>query len=347
MSEIFISYKREDEARVGRLAKALRGAGFLSIWWDRSLAGGENWRSQIGAELDAARCIIVVWTHRSVGPAGDFVHDEAGQAKRRGVLVPVKLDRVDPPLGFGEIQTIDLTHWKGSLRDEDFKDLTAAVAAKLEGRAPPPAKGPTKRLMRRLTYSGMGTALLFGCASFGYNLFRVQDRVCGTPLFQPVISDVCGALTLGGRPTKAERIAWAARKPGSCADLRTHIDRFPKGAYAAEANNMLSARRVTQTEVWTPTTRRLALFEPPADVAFPNKTAAQADARARAQADAERECREFAATTLFRLKSATPAPQVWNCSPTGKGQTCGFEGAAVCELEERRIQEQDTCGKSL
>jgi len=201
--------------------------------------------------------------------------------------------------------------------------------------------------MRRLTYSGLGSAIVFGCVSFGYNLFRVQDRVCGTPLLQPAISDVCGALRLGDRPTKAERIAWAARKPGSCADLRTHIERFPNGAYAAEAATMLAARRVTQTEVWTPTTRRLALFEPQADVAFPNKTAAQADARARAQADAERKCREFAATTLFRLKSATPAPQVWNCSPTGKGLACGFEGDAVCELEERRIQEQETCGKSL
>ena len=78
MSEIFISYKREDEVRVGRLAKALQDAG-LSIWWDRSLAGGENWRSQIENELDAAKCVIVVWTYQSAGPAGDFVRDEAGQ----------------------------------------------------------------------------------------------------------------------------------------------------------------------------------------------------------------------------------------------------------------------------
>jgi hypothetical protein len=346
MSDIFISYKREDEARVGRLAKALHDVG-LSIWWDRRLAGGENWRSQIENELDAAKCVIVVWTHQSAGPAGDFVRDEAEQAKLRGVLLPVKLDKVNPPLGFRQIQTIDLTHWKGSPRDPFFQDLAAAVAAKLEGRDPPPAKGPTQRLMRRLTYSGLGSAMVFGCVSFGYNLFRVQDRVCGTPLLQPAISDVCGALRLGDRPTKAERIAWAARKPGSCADLRTHIERFPNGAYAAEAATMLAARRGTQMEVWIPTTRRLNLFEPQADVAFPNKTAAQADARARAQADAERECGEFAATTLFRLRSATPAPQVWNCSLTGKGQACGFEGAAVCELEERRIQEQETCGKPL
>ena len=187
--------------------------------------------------------------------------------------------------------------------------------------------------------------MLFGCVSFGYNLFRVQDRVCVTLLLQPAISDVCGALRLGGRPTKAERIAWAVRQSGSCADLRTHLERFPNGAYAAEAEAMLTARRVTQTEVWIPATRPLPLSEPQANIAFPNKTAAQVDARARAQADAERECRGFAATTLFRFKSATLAPQVWNCSQTGKGLACGFDGDAVCELEERRIKEQDTCGK--
>ena len=69
MSEIFISYKREDEVRVGRLAQALQAAS-LSVWWDRSLAGGENWRSQIENELEAARCVIVVWTHLSIGRAG-------------------------------------------------------------------------------------------------------------------------------------------------------------------------------------------------------------------------------------------------------------------------------------
>jgi len=112
MNEIFISYKREDEVRVGRLVRALETAG-LSPWWDRGLAGGENWRSQIQNALDAAKCVIVVWTNQSVGPAGDFVRDEAMQAKRRGVLVPVMLDKVDPPLGFGEVQAIDLSHWKG------------------------------------------------------------------------------------------------------------------------------------------------------------------------------------------------------------------------------------------
>lgn len=344
MSEIFISYKREDEARVGRLVRALEGAG-LSVWWDRGLAVGENWRSQIQDALNAARCVIVVWTHQSVGPAGDFVRDEAAQAKRRGVLVPVLLDKVDPPLGFGEVQAIDLTHWKGSSRDPFFQDLSAAVTAKLEGRAVPPAKGPMKRLLRRLTYSTFASAMVFGGLAFGFNLFRAQDRVCGIPLLQPRISDVCGALDLGNRPARPERIAWERREPGSCAALRTHIERFPDGTYRAQAAGLLAARRVTQTDVWTPGVRRLVLFEPQNDVPSTNPAAARAVALARAQAHAESLCKGLAATMLSRLTSATPAPNEWNCSPLAKGVTCGFEGEAVCGLEDRRIQEHERCGK--
>jgi hypothetical protein len=343
MNEVFVSYKREDELRVGRLVRALEKAGF-SVWWDRGLVGGESWRTQIQSALGAAKCVIVVWTHESVGPAGDFVRDEAGQAKRLGVLVPVTLERVAPPLGFGEIQAIDLTHWKGRPRDPFFQDLCAAVKAKLEGRTVPPAKGPRKRLVRRLTWSGVASAIGFGGLALAFNLFSAQDPACGAPFFQPQISDVCGALGLGNRPTKAERVAWEGRNPGSCEALRTHIERFPEGAYQDKAADILAARRITKTEIWIPNTRQLSLFTPQDDKSSKTKAAAQEEALARAQPAADRLCKSFVATTSFRLRSATPIAQSWTCSPNSMGVVCGFEGEAVCELEERRIQETETCG---
>jgi hypothetical protein len=273
------------------------------------------------------------------------VRDEAGQAKRRGVLVPVKLDKVDPPLGFGELQAIDLTHWKGNPRDPFFMDLCAAVSAKLEGRAVPPAKGPMKRIMRRLTYSSLASAIGLGGLAFGFNLFSAQDQVCDVPFLQPHISDGCGALGLGHRPTKTERIAWEARELGSCAALRSHIERFPQGAYRHDAAEMLTARRVTQAETWTPGTRQLSLFMAQDGAPSANEAAARSAALARARAPAERLCKGFAATTSFRLTSATPAAQSWNCARVSGGVICGFEGEVVCTVEERRIQETETCGR--
>jgi hypothetical protein len=107
---------------------------------------------------------------------------------------------------------------------------------------------------------------------------------------------------------------------------------------------MLAARRTTKVEIWIPNTRRLSLFAGHGDKPSKSKAAAQEEALARAQSAAERLCKGFVATTSFRLTSAKPIAQSWNCSPSSGGVVCGFEGEAVCEVEERRIEETETCG---
>ncbi|HMS85193.1 MAG TPA: toll/interleukin-1 receptor domain-containing protein [Nitrospira sp.] len=342
MNEVFVSYKREDEVRVGRLVQALTETG-LSVWWDRGLPGGESWRQQIQTALDAAKCVIVVWTHDSVGPAGDFVRDEADQAKRRGVLVPVLFDKISPPLGFGEIQAIDLTHWKGNSRDPFFQDLIAAVTAKLEGRPVPPATAAMKRLVRRLTWSSLAGTVGIGGLALAFNLFSAQDQVCAVPFVQPQISDLCGSLGLGHRPSQAERLAWE-QCDGSCDALRRHVEQFPDGAYRDQAAARIAARRISQTEQWTPTTKHLALFVGQASLPVRDEATARSAALALAKPSAERLCKGFAATATFRLNGSTPDAQQWSCDRVVGGVTCGFEGEAVCELEERRVEERENCG---
>jgi len=105
MSDIFVSYKAEDRRRVEPLVRALEADGF-TVWWDAQIAGGAEWREDIQAHLDSARCVLVVWSRRSVGRAGRFVREEASRAQRLGTYLPVRIDRVEPPLGFGEIHAI-------------------------------------------------------------------------------------------------------------------------------------------------------------------------------------------------------------------------------------------------
>lgn len=341
MSDVFISYKREDETRVGRLAMALQDRG-IDVWWDRALVGGESWRSQIQAALEAAKCVIVVWTHESVGSQGDFVRDEAGQAKRRGILVPVLLDKVGPPLGFGELQAIDLTNWNGSQDDPFFLDLCESVTAKIEGRSAAPAKGPTRRLMRRLAIGG-ATSVLLGALAIVFNVFNAQDQLCGAPFFQPQLSDACGDAGLGRRPTKVERVAWTTRALGSCDALRAHIQRFPEGAFHQAAADLLEARKVKASVIWIPAARRLSLFVGPPGRGATNEAAARGEAMGRAQTAADSLCKGFAATTLFQFKSAKPEPQTWQCEQGKDGFSCGFEGEAICQLDERRDQQTESC----
>jgi len=344
VSDVFVSYKREDEARVGRLVQALEEAG-LDLWWDRGLPGGESWRDNIQGALDQAKCVVVVWTRESTGPRGDFVRDEAGQAKTRGVLVPLILERgVRPPLGFGELQAIDLSHWRGAQNDPFFRDLVSAVRAKLDGRKAPPAKGPMARLARRLAVGSIASAGMLGLAGFAINLLSVQERVCTAPLGQPFLSDSCGAVGLGERPSRDERLAWARAPAGDCDALRAHVERFPSGVYRDDAADKISARRVWVEQRWARAEQPIAIYVGRDAQASPTERAARDAAIGRAVPQAERRCRDFAASGLHRFTGARPEAQEWICERTAAGHVCGFDGRAICELEERQDIQHESCG---
>jgi len=135
MADVFVSHKAEDRRRVRSLVTALEKDGF-SVWWDAHLGPGQEWREQIAHELDAAKCVVVAWSKTSVGPGGRFVRDEAGRALRRGVYVPVKLDDVQPPLGFGETQAVSLIGWSGNRSASQYRHFRSAVELAVRGEQP-------------------------------------------------------------------------------------------------------------------------------------------------------------------------------------------------------------------
>src|SRR5258708_30240561 len=131
-TDVFLSYKAETRGRLAPGVEGLEGAG-LSVWWDAQIGGGVNWQQDIEQHLDAAKCVIVAWSKRSVGNEGHFVREEARRAERRGAYVPVCLDGVEPPLGFGEIQALPLKGWKGDRSDPRFQAVADAVRARISG----------------------------------------------------------------------------------------------------------------------------------------------------------------------------------------------------------------------
>lgn len=74
MADVFISYKREDRERIAPLARALEARGY-TVWWDLELVPSQKFERQIKRELDAAKCVIVVWTDRSIADDGMYVSD--------------------------------------------------------------------------------------------------------------------------------------------------------------------------------------------------------------------------------------------------------------------------------
>ena len=126
MADVFVSYKAEDRRRVKRLVEAFKADGY-SVWWDEEIGGGSAWRHEIEAALNAAKCVVVAWSKHSAGPEGLFVQDEATRAQQRRVYVPVTIDKIHLPLGFGETQALPLDGWHGDRSDRRYQAVLAAV----------------------------------------------------------------------------------------------------------------------------------------------------------------------------------------------------------------------------
>jgi hypothetical protein len=126
MSDIFVSYDAEDRDRVLPLVQALESTGW-TIFWDRTIPAGTAWRQRMDAEIKTCRSVLVVWTEKSVN--SEWVIEEAEIGKRRHILVPVLLDEIEPPFGFGMIQAANLIAWNGSIADPSFDRLVSDIAA--------------------------------------------------------------------------------------------------------------------------------------------------------------------------------------------------------------------------
>lgn len=137
--DVFISYSREDRAKVEKIANALVQKG-LHVWWDPKIKTGAGFRQEISEALSATRSVIVIWSRNSV--ASRFVADEADEGAAREILFPALIDNVDIPLGFRQIQTADLTHWRGNLNDNAFKAFIDAVADGAAAHAGAPDRQP-------------------------------------------------------------------------------------------------------------------------------------------------------------------------------------------------------------
>jgi hypothetical protein len=336
MADIFVSYKREDEDRVAPIVNALTSSGF-SVWWDRAIPGGESWRQTIVEQLDSASCVIVVWSHLSAGPSGAFVQDEAGRAKSRGVLLPIRIDSVSPPLGFGDVQTLDLVGWHGQPRDRRIQDIIAAARAVVSG-GPRPRPSATAPRLRVATLVTAAIATGGAALAFAGDIAGVQSGVCRFP----GIRTACAAFGFGTVATSAEEALWAARKPGDCGGLREYISRFPRGAYAAEAGRRLQAADSRREPRIEHEQRRLPVTVRPTLSPLTTEEEARADALARAPADAKLLCDGFNAAGS-RVTGMNVEPSQWRCTRRDRGVVCGFDGNVICDVEMRQVQTIEIC----
>ena len=176
LSEVFLSYKRDDLARARHIVAALRGAG-ISVWWDQDIAPGQPWEASIERELSSSKVVIVAWSPAAV--ESENVKAEARSARADGKLIQVFVETCNPPLFFGERQGVDLSGWTGDPNDRRFQIVLDAVRAILEGRAPAASVGFVRKKRPAWGLLATAFALISSLVGLAANLGGARDAACG------------------------------------------------------------------------------------------------------------------------------------------------------------------------
>ena len=122
--EVFICYSHLDRCTAQNLADILQGYGF-TVWWDHALLGGDNFRKLITEQIHDAKVVLALFSTRSV--QSGWVIDEAGRAHQSAKLVPILIDEVEVPLGFGQLHHCNLVHWNYQRDGEAIEEILVAV----------------------------------------------------------------------------------------------------------------------------------------------------------------------------------------------------------------------------
>ena len=211
MPHVFLSYARQDFGRAKSVATALERAG-MSVWWDRHLGGGSEYSKEIEQALEAAAAVVVLWSKASVDSA--WVRDEAAKGRDSRRLIPATLDGTPPPLGFGQIHTIDLRNAARGVSG-GLQQIVSAAQQKLSAPSAPiglqePVSGsnqpaPWKRPIwnRRAPIIG---ALLLAALAIGV-LYWIAPFPSVTPKDEPGGTVAVGEFEALSRDQDVQRVA--------------------------------------------------------------------------------------------------------------------------------------------
>jgi tetratricopeptide (TPR) repeat protein len=139
--DVFVSYARKNRPVAEQLAEGLSAAG-LQVWWDSELSAGSEFAAVIESKLQGAAVVIVLWSFDSV--RSSFVRDECSRALKQNKLLPVRIEDIELPLGFGQLHTLDLLEWEGDADDSAFEKLLLEVRRRRQSTPLGPLASPAE-----------------------------------------------------------------------------------------------------------------------------------------------------------------------------------------------------------
>jgi hypothetical protein len=148
-AQIFLSYAREDEAKVKALYRELTEAG-LNIWMDTErLVPGQQWPSEIERALKHSDVVIICLSHVSIQKRG-FMQRELKKTLDRLqekletdiYLIPARLDDCEIPESLSNIQWVDLFKEGGT--GQLIRAIRTALSPAEGSKRPYPISGGTR-----------------------------------------------------------------------------------------------------------------------------------------------------------------------------------------------------------
>jgi hypothetical protein len=333
------------------MVEALRAEGF-DVWWDHGIQAGSEWDRSIHKELYAAKVVIAIWSNASV--AAPWVKEEATVGRNRGVLLPVRIDEVDPPLGFMMIQAADLIDWRGDRTDQRWGFFLGAVKAIMRGGSALGAvDAPVRRRAgkNRLLAPGIAAALVLvaGVALAAWHFIR--ERAPAPPVNSaPPPQSIAVQTTPPPKISEGEQKLWdTAVKARSRQAFQSYLLAYPNGVYAQRARDTLLTCRTETAEVWKPgpdvanqMVRGVSGGPLSSGITTEQHCAkAKADVRARARLM----CETIATNGGYRNPKWTVADSPCDCKQPNKVvMTCIADLAYSCRWEMRVTERTEICG---
>ena len=96
--EIFISYRRADQAWARLLVSQLKAEG-VEAWYDAHVAAGEDWRIATATALKASRIFVLLFS-KSAALSSDIAKELAAAVFEKKLIIPVRLEDIAPDGAF-------------------------------------------------------------------------------------------------------------------------------------------------------------------------------------------------------------------------------------------------------
>jgi len=228
VADVFLSYKREDRGRAKVISDAIEKHGF-SVFFDAEIDVGEAWNARIERELNAAKCVVVLWSNRSAPSlTGEWVHNEARKGKARQVLAPALIDTCEIPLEFSAVQAADLRDWRGDASETEWRRFIERVS-ECVGRDP--HRRAAQPWRRRWVRIAAAVAVVIGIGALAaVNRDRLPWNT-GSDSAPPTSADgapsggaVFDASTVAATPEEILRILQYSMQAGECDALAEDIE---------------------------------------------------------------------------------------------------------------------------